>query len=51
MLNSDEDQYLATHKEPVHAINWNTIPDEKKVEPLFKLAKSPLKSIKIVQKT
>ena len=32
MLNSDEDQYLATHKEPVHAINWNTIPDEKDLE-------------------
>ena len=32
MLNSDEDQYLAIHKESVHVVNWNTIPDEKDLE-------------------
>ena len=32
MTSSVEDAYIKTHPQPVRAINWNTIPDEKDLE-------------------
>ena len=32
MTNSVEDAYIKSHPQPVRAINWNTIPDEKDLE-------------------
>ncbi|MCS4490641.1 class 1b ribonucleoside-diphosphate reductase subunit beta [Corynebacterium sp. ES2794-CONJ1] len=31
-LHKEEEQFFATHQDPVSAINWNTIPDEKDKE-------------------